>query len=110
MTVHIPDYSSWTRDDLLDETHKQASNQARLSGEPGDANARRVKIATAGSRYHAAMLALLELTEPFDPAAAARVEKAKAWNRSERDRYYAVALGTQHILRHDVEAMGQVRA
>ncbi|MDH4572443.1 hypothetical protein [Salinicola acroporae] len=109
MTVHIPDYSQWTRDALLDETHKQASIQAKLSGEPGDANARRVKIATAGARYHAAMLALLELTEPFDKEAAARVEKAKAWNRKERDRYFSVALGTEFLQRHDADAMGQVR-
>ncbi|MGM8931417.1 hypothetical protein [Salinicola halophyticus] len=110
MTVHIPDYSSWTRDDLLDETHKQASIQARLSGEPGDFNARRVKIATAGACHHAAMLSLLDLTEPFDQDAAARVEKAKAWHRREQKRYYAIALGTEFIQRHDVDAMGQVRA
>lgn len=110
MTVHIPDYLSWTRDDLLDETHKQASIQARLSGEPGDANARRVKIATAGARYHAAMLALLVLTEPFDTDAAGRIEQAKAWHRAERERYYAIALGTEFIQQHDAAAMGQVRA
>ncbi|OLO05256.1 hypothetical protein [Salinicola socius] len=111
MTVHIPDYSSWTRDELLDETHKQASIQARLSGEEGnDIHARRMKITTAGARHHAAMLALLELTEPFDQDAAARVEKAKAWHRSERGRYYAIALGTEHLQRHDAESMGQVRA
>lgn len=109
MTVHIPDYSSWKRDDLLDETRKQATIQAKLSGEPGDENARRIKIATAGARHHAAYLALLELTEPFDKDAAARVEKAKAWNRQERDRYSAIALGTEFIQRHDAEAMGQVR-
>lgn len=106
MTVHIPDYSSWTRDDLLDETHKQASIQAKLSGEEGtDVHARRMKIATAGARYHAAMLALLDLTEAFDDAAGLRAGKAKAWHRSEKSRYYAIALGTEFIQRHDADAV-----
>jgi len=113
MTNAIPNYAAWSRDDLLNETSKLAYRIAELetSSPPSEgwAERQRVQRAMAQAKYAAATVALMRLAEPFDKGALARRDVRIAELISDRDRYLAVALGTEFIQRHDAEAVSAVR-
>ncbi|MEC8919212.1 MAG: hypothetical protein VX796_16580 [Pseudomonadota bacterium] len=111
MTVHIPDYSSWTREALKAETTNIKLNRAeKLANAKSLDDSLVRKLALYDAKYHAAYAAFLSVTKPVDFDAFARSTLSIDWHRSESDRHYAIAFGTEFIQRHDAEAMGQVRA
>ncbi|MEQ7870719.1 hypothetical protein V6R97_08700 [Chromohalobacter salexigens] len=92
MTANIPDYSTWSRDDLIDQTHRLACRMSHLAGDPMCTLERRHGVA---ARYHAAYAALLVMTEPFDAEARARMDKARQWHLDESERHERLALGLE---------------
>ncbi|MCK2042537.1 hypothetical protein KZO83_07525 [Chromohalobacter sp. TMW 2.2308] len=90
--MDIPDYNTWSRDDLIDQTHRLACRMSQLAGDPDSTRERRHGVA---ARYHAAYAALLGMTEPFDIAARERLAKAQQWNLDESERHERLALGME---------------
>ncbi|GHB30708.1 hypothetical protein [Salinicola rhizosphaerae] len=111
MTTTLPDYSNWSTADLNDEATRQDKNRRTLAGETLiDESTRRVRIAKAGARYHAACAVLVARAEPFDAEAKQRAARTLEYHRRETKRFIAVQLGCEYLSQHDADAMGQVRA
>ncbi|WP_251976744.1 hypothetical protein [Salinicola avicenniae] len=111
MTTTLPDYSSWSTADLNDEATRQDKNRRTLAGETLiDESTRRVRIAKAGARYHAACAVLVERAEPFDSEAKQRAARTLEYHRRETKRFLAIQVGCDYLNRHDADVMGQVRA
>ncbi|WP_110685099.1 hypothetical protein [Salinicola aestuarinus] len=97
----IPNYSTWARTDLLDETLKIATRRAEvLKNAIAFDDRLKAKLAAIDAQYHSAYAALLELTRPFDAGAAARLEATKTWHYDERARYIKIALGTERLMQY----------
>lgn len=90
--MDIPDYNTWSRDDLIDQTHRLACRMSQLAGDPDCTRERRHGVA---ARYHAAYAALLGMTEPFDAGARERMATARQWNLDESERHERLALGME---------------
>ncbi|KFF48118.1 hypothetical protein GY26_16180 [Gammaproteobacteria bacterium MFB021] len=91
-----PSYSSWLTSDLSDEISRINRLRAELSGErPMDEAKRRLELAHAGARYHAATAELMRRAKPFDAAAEARRAKTISYHTREAERFLALALGIE---------------
>lgn len=90
--MDIPDYTTWSRDDLIDQTHRLACCMSQLAGDPHKTRELRHE---AAAQYHAAYAALLGMTEPFDTGALERMAKARQWNLDESERHERLALGME---------------
>lgn len=97
MTTLIPNYSSWAREALKEETTRLKLGRAeKLKNATSFDDALRVKLVMYDAKYHAAYAALLGMTKPMDIDAFARSTLSIDWHRRMSEEFLAIALGTQN--------------